>query len=107
MTTAITKPIWGPIYWTYLHTQAKLYPNEPTVNERIAMNTFINILPKLLPCPMCTYHAQTYINNHSAEIWEVTSCRASLFVFFWAFHNAVNARLNKRIMPLLEASKLY
>ena len=101
------KTIWGPVYWNFLHTMSMRYPNEPTSEDAVAMLQFFSILPQLIPCISCRTHAATFFNKYAGDLETVVSSRYNLFFFFWAFHNAVNQRLNKSHMSLEEAISLY
>ena len=111
MTSALTfennKNLWGPAYWTFIHTLGARYPHTPSLNDKIVMIRFINDFPFLLPCIKCRTHASTYLSTHSSEIMDIVKSRTALFSFFWAFHNAVNWRLKKPQVALETARDQY
>ncbi len=54
-----------------------------------------------LPCPDCVKDALAYIAMNPPERAE------DVFVWLWQFHNTVNVKLGKPVMPFAEARDLY
>ena len=98
---------WGPLYWNFLHSVAARYPDNPSNEEKIGMSQFLNVLPQLIPCKTCREHTIAFFNANQHNLGEFLSSKTSLFFLFWAFHNNVNKRLGKKMMPLQEAKIIY
>jgi len=99
--------IFGNSAWLFLHTGAMRYPinaNKFTIER---MKGFILGLPYILPCIKCSEHAIMYTNKYQDKLNEICSGRENLFAFFVNFHNYVNERLNKPIMTIEEAKRIY
>ena len=99
--------IWGPKLWFTLHNTASYYPDNPSPICRQRMKHLILSVPLMTTCEKCSDHATDYIQQHLHILDDIVSSRYSLFKFFVDFHNAVNRRLNKPVMLLEEAWRLY
>lgn len=97
--------IWGPIYWNFFHTMAATYPHAPTLQDRVAAMQFFSLIPQLVPCPACRVDSTEYLRQHVK--WSDVSSRTNLFIFFWKFHNHVNAKLGKATFSLADAKKKF
>lgn len=78
---------WGPAAWTFLHTSAA------AIEDPDAFSRLLRTLPATLPCPECRQHSAAHLAANPPELAVKDAESASRYVF--AFHNAVNARLNK------------
>jgi len=87
------KDTWGPILWDRIH---ELSLRE---DER-AFITLIRNLPKIVPCPECREHSKRYLKAHPIT--------KSTNLLRWGidFHNTVNKRLGKRVLPYSKAELL-
>ncbi|ABF82126.1 hypothetical protein MIV096R [Invertebrate iridescent virus 3] len=99
---SIDPKLWGNAFWSTLHHVAAGYNDHPSLGARQVMTNFIQSIPVLLPCAECQDHAFDYIGR--ADLDRVVSSRRQLFLFFFNFHNHVNARLNK---PQLAAKTVF
>jgi FAD-linked sulfhydryl oxidase len=90
-TTKTTKEDLGRATWTFLHTFAAQYPDEPTRRQERDARELIMILTRAYPCGECA--------AHFAEIVRVNppDCSSGLALQRWmcAVHNEVNASLGK------------
>ncbi len=98
--------VWGPAFWFSLHNGATRYPLNASPLWRERMKSFIKGIPVMVPCEKCADHATAYIESRS-DLHEVVKNRDLLFNFFVDFHNFVNQRLGKPIIPLEAAIKMY
>ncbi len=103
--SSISPMIWGPKFWYILHNGASSYSNNPSEQNKERMKGFVKGIPYMLPCESCFKHAVSYIEN--SDINKVVSNKNELFLFFWEFHNDVNKRLGKKIIPLSVSKKKW
>jgi hypothetical protein len=92
---------WGPVQWTALHQLLRGYPREDASAEKQdALKAYVNGLAGLIPCNACAQHWKSFAatvqtkNRHDALKWSIDA------------HNAVNARLGKRVYTYAEALRL-
>jgi FAD-linked sulfhydryl oxidase len=81
----------GNATWTFLHTTAAYYPDNPTPAQRFAMRQMLNGLAKLYPCGECAEHLQEEIRRNPPDV----ESRAGLGRWLCYVHNQVNERLGK------------
>lgn len=98
---------WGPHYWYFIHMAAVSYPNDPTPEMKNTMKNFLVGIPVFLPCEMCKNHAISYLESKKYLFDWAVSNRTNLFEFTWAFHNHVNASINKPQISLAQAQTDY
>ena len=92
-------PSFGSYVWAILHMTSLNYPAAPTQGEREKMATLINSLLQNLPCPLCASHAVQYAEEHPLAL----DSRDDLVLYMIQFHNSVNERTGKRVLPVAEA----
>lgn len=102
MNSAITFPTYGcPIdrdelgrsTWNLLHTIATYYPDNPTIEQKMAMIQFIKGLAEFYPCGIC--RSDFYSSISTTDFSNVVLNRESLSIFICNLHNEVNTKLNK------------
>ena len=81
--------IWGPSAWKFIHNVSLAYPEDPSLEDKDNMRTFINILPKILPCEKCKYNCMTHIETLKLTD-DILSSRDKLIKWFIDLHNCVN-----------------
>lgn len=84
---------WGPRAWKRLH-DASL-----TMDYK-RFDVFLNQLDAEMPCPKCQKHFRDYRMKHKL------SPRTDLVKWGIDFHNDVNRRIGKRVIPRREAEAL-
>lgn len=89
---------WGSSGWKFLHTIAMYYPDEPTEMDRQHYKMFFLTLPHVLPCVACQEHLLEYMSRHIHTFNHAFENRFTLTMWLIDVHNAVNKRLNKRIV---------
>lgn len=98
--------IWGPPLWDAIHFVAAGYPVQPTDADVRAYGDFFRGLADVLPCAPCRHHFAAHIREIPPE-GPLAAGRAELFAWTVAFHNAVNASLDKPPMTLEYAYERY
>jgi len=94
----------GPGIWYVMHTEGAR-SNSNRKSEVFRSHT--KEIVKTLYCTKCRRSARTYYETHPIKKFEIIDGIPSDFIWTWKFHNFVNKKLNKRIMPLKEAWSLY
>lgn len=97
--------VFGPPMWVSYHIMSANYPVAPTAEVQKLMTCRVKAIPIEVPCAKCKDHAQDFISRNNIEL--ACKSRENLFIFFVNFHNAVNKRLGKPIMPLEDAKRIY
>jgi len=87
---------WGPIIWKYLHclTEKIGFSGNILVDTDQAnyMETLINTLHLIIPCPECQEHAKSYISKNPLpplKGLQSENLRSTVRVWLYSFHNAV------------------
>jgi hypothetical protein len=96
---------WGPILWKYLHCLGERigFSGNKIVDTDQAnyMETFINLMPLILPCTECQAHSATYLKNSPLPALKGlygADLRATLRQWLFLFHNEVRASKGQRIL---------
>lgn len=100
--------VFGPGCWFSIHTAAFNAGNQ---GAKVAFVTLMKDLADKLPCIECRGHCKGYISKNPIEsYWNTTDSKGrQIGLFLWTvnFHNAVNARLRKKVIPFDEAYQMY
>jgi len=88
---ATAKAALGRATWKLLHTMTLRYPEEPTSDERDALNSYFHLTSRLYPCGECAAEFQALLKKFPPQ----TSSRRSASLWLCSVHNEVNQRLNK------------
>jgi len=89
----MSKTVWGPITWKFLHTMiAKLRP-EHFREQRNSLIQLIKGTCETLPCPDCRMHA---IQNIKRARLDLITSKDNLVNFLFEFHNLVNKQTRKQ-----------
>lgn len=89
----------GGATWTFLHTMAAYYPDEPTTVQQSNMTHFIRLFSTFYPCGYCAAHMRKELEREAPRV----NSRSELVQWFCRLHNEVNERLGK---PLFDCSKV-
>lgn len=92
----------GPGQWHSLHV---LSINATTAEKRRAFKEYIGLTCANFPCGVCRGHCSKYLSSHPIDDYMASAL--SLFTYTWEFHNVVNKRLGKKIIPFDQARLLY
>lgn len=80
--------------WTYLHTMAAYYPEQPNNDYQEKTINFIQHFASLYPCQHCSEHMKEFIQEHPIT----AKNNVDLSIWMCTYHNHVNASLGKRII---------
>jgi hypothetical protein len=92
---------WGPLGWMTLHSISAIYPENPTPEERMLLEQFIENFRECITCPHCKGHFTGMLNMYKKQHPEWSSSRYHFFLFVCRAHNTVNKRLDKPIIATL------
>jgi FAD-linked sulfhydryl oxidase len=81
----------GRATWTFLHTTAAYYPDNPTPTQRAHMLQLLHALPRLYPCSHCADDLGTRMRRRPPDV----RSRLALSAWLCATHNEVNVSLGK------------
>ena len=81
----------GRATWTFLHTMAAYYPEEPSQQEKKTMHTFLHTFAQVYPCKPC---AQDFAKDLISFPPDTTS-RNTFSQWMCRMHNRVNEKLGK------------
>lgn len=89
----------GRATWTFLHTFAAQFPDEPTKRQERDARELIMILTRMYPCGECARHFAEIVKNNPPD------CSSGLGLQRWmcAAHNEVNESLGK---PRFDCSRI-
>ena len=93
----------GRATWTFLHTTAAYYPDQPTPNQRANMLGLLHALPALYPCSHCASHLAGNMKDHPPDV----SGRVGLSRWLCERHNDVNERLGKDIFDCAKTDERW
>ncbi|XP_034180809.2 evr1_Alr domain-containing protein Alr [Osmia lignaria lignaria] len=81
----------GSRTWSFLHTMAAYYPDNPSDEQKSDMKTFFKIFSKFYPCYVCAEDLQEQIKQYPPQ----TDSQEKLSQWLCNIHNGVNKRLGK------------
>jgi len=99
----MSKQEWGNATWYLFHTLAeKLKPEFSGESGELFRQ--IKLLCTNLPCPDCSQHATSSLNDVNTNS---INSRENLIEFIWQFHNRVNGRIGKAQFSREECRRKY
>ena len=87
--------VWGESLWFLFHVGSLVADSKISPIDSVKYWNFIEGIPLMLPCKMCSEHAQKFIDNERPNRENVVSSRDNLIDFFVKFHNQVNTAQGK------------
>jgi len=81
----------GNATWTFLHTMAAYYPEEPSNAQKSLMRSMMEGLAEFYPCSVCAEHLREQVAARPPDV----SSNTTLSQWLCAIHNEVNAMLGK------------
>ncbi len=94
---------WGPLGWMTLHSISAIYPEKPTAEDKLILEKFIENFRESITCVHCKGHFTSMLTSYRNRHPEWNSSRFHLFLFICRAHNTVNRRLDKPVIPTLQA----
>ena len=87
--------VWGPIFWTAIHTVSFNYPIHPTETDKEKYKEFIINLQYILPCKYCRINLTNNFKTAPIRMSDMQS-RESFSRYVYNLHETVNKMLNKK-----------
>ena len=106
---------WGPILWSILHSLAmragrcafSMYHGD----ERRAWISFFKAVGKMIPCPSCKDHYDSYLKENPVDATLKDAPYQDLNDYiqrwFWELHNWVNESYGKPVFPFEDLESTY
>lgn len=95
--------IWGPLGWMTLHSISLNYPDNPSREDKIILNSFMQNFAGCITCPSCRSHFTMIFTLYKQRHPEWSSSKLNLFLFIARAHNTVNKRLDKPILYTVQS----
>lgn len=90
----------GSATWTFLHSVAAYYPENPTDQHKQDALNLINSLPRLYPCAPCAEDLRVDLPNHPPQVQN----SKQFSEWMCRLHNRVNVKLGK---PEFDCTKVF
>lgn len=85
---------WGPSGWRFLHTISNIYPQKPTMNDKIMITEFMELVADVLPCKYCRASFTKY--SQSLNITPYLENNILIQEWMYRMHNKVNSKLRRQ-----------
>ena len=73
--------LWGPLGWMTLHSVSAIYPESPSQEEKVLLNSFVEAFKETITCPTCKNHFTRMFHTYKIIHPEWNSSRFDLFLF--------------------------
>ncbi|KAK7405714.1 hypothetical protein VNO78_07322 [Psophocarpus tetragonolobus] len=94
-TATVPKEELGRATWTFLHTLAAQYPDNPTRQQKKDVKELVQIISRMYPCRECADHFKEILRSNPVQ----TGSHAEFSQWLCHVHNVVNRSLNKPVFP--------
>ena len=92
LTPPLSRESLGQATWSFLHTVAAVYPEQPNELEQRSARQLLEALGWLYPCAVCAEHFRTTLSARPPRV----GSRRELSEWLCEAHNEVNGRLDKQ-----------
>lgn len=93
----------GRAAWKLFHTTFARFPDSPTPDESVALQSYIHLFQRLYPCGECSEHFRTILDKFPPQV----SSRSAAAAWGCHVHNQVNKSLNKEIFDCSNIGDFY
>ncbi|XP_058754020.1 FAD-linked sulfhydryl oxidase ERV1-like [Vicia villosa] len=93
--TPVTKEELGRATWTFLHTLAAQYPDNPTRQQKKDVKELVQILSRMYPCSECANHFKEVLRSNPVQ----SGSHAEFSQWLCHVHNVVNRSIGKPVFP--------
>ncbi|KAL2166963.1 hypothetical protein VTG60DRAFT_1921 [Thermothelomyces hinnuleus] len=100
---ATAKAELGRASWKLFHTMMARFPEEPTADDSLALQTYIQLFARLYPCGDCAAHFRKLLQKYPPQ----TSSRNAAAGWACFVHNEVNKRLKKEQFDCSKIGDFY
>jgi FAD-linked sulfhydryl oxidase len=97
--------IWGPWYWSFLHTATMTYPVHPNAVTKKKYYDFINSIPLFIPIGSMSGEFSRLLEKYPVSPY--LDSREALVRWMHFIHNKMNERLEKPKLTLEEFLTKY
>lgn len=87
--------LWGPLGWMTLHSVSLIYPENPSLAEKILAIKFVDAFAECISCHFCQTHFKTMRALYQLSNPDYLDSRNNFALFVFRAHNTVNSRLDK------------
>jgi len=87
--------VWGPVFWTSLHTMSFNYPVNPTSEDKKHYRDFIVNLQYVLPCKYCRVNLSNNFKKKPLKMCHMAN-RETFSRYVYELHETVNKMLHKK-----------
>lgn len=87
--------IWGPIFWTAIHTLSFNYPIHPTPEDKKRYRDFIINLQYVLPCKYCRINLTNNFKKKPLDMCYMKN-RDTFSRYIYELHEIINKMLHKK-----------
>ncbi|KAK2407599.1 FAD-linked sulfhydryl oxidase ERV1 [Trifolium repens] len=91
----VTKEDLGRSTWTFLHTLAAQYPDNPTRQQKKDVKELVQILSRMYPCKECADHFKEVLRSNPVQ----AGSHAEFSQWLCHVHNVVNRSIGKPVFP--------
>ncbi|KAK2024570.1 Erv1/Alr family protein [Colletotrichum zoysiae] len=100
---ATAKAELGRASWKLFHTMMARFPEKPSPDDSLALETYIHLFARLYPCGDCASHFRTLLKKYPPQ----TSSRNGAAGWACFVHNEVNTRLKKELFDCNKIGDFY